>query len=154
MRQALDASRTAGSELVVVMIRSMRADAYWQAGQPEHALAEVTLALDIVDRFQDRVWEPEVYRLKGECLLALPGGNKEEAEACFRRAIDLARSRGARSCELRASISLSRWLRTRGQPELARDALAAVYVSFTEGFDTADLRDAKTLLDALSAPSR
>jgi class 3 adenylate cyclase/predicted ATPase len=146
MRRALDAYRATGSELPAVAMRSMLADACWQAGQPEHALAEVTLALDMVDRFQDRVWEPEVYRLKGECLLALPDGNEEEAEACFRQAIDLARSQGARSWELRATMSLSRWLRKRGQPELARDALAPVYASFTEGFDTADLRDARALL--------
>jgi predicted ATPase len=109
-------------------------------------LVEAGLALNLVARCDDRVWEPEVYRLRGECLLAGQEASGEEAEACFRRAIAVARSRGAKSWELRATISLSRWLQGRGRAAEARGLLAGIYGWFTEGFETTDLRAARALL--------
>ncbi len=95
------------------------------------------------------LYEPELYRLKGE-LLRLQGGSEAEAEACFRRSIESARRQQARSWELRAAMGLARLRRQAGQVEAARSLLAEIVASFTEGFDTADLRDARQLLDALA----
>ena len=113
--------------------------------------------------YGDRYWEAELYRLKGELLLtqdrrSRPSPSEQpslaiatEAEACFRQAIGTARELSAKSFELRAGMSLARLLRDTGRREEAREQLAAVYKSFTEGFDTADLKEAKSLLDELSA---
>jgi predicted ATPase len=96
-----------------------------------------------------RHYEAELYRLKGE--LSLMGGEEEVAvEADFRQAMDIARRQSAKSLELRAATSLSRlWLKG-GKPDEARQLLAEVYNWFTEGFDTADLLEAKALLDAMA----
>ena len=124
----------------------MLADACLRAGDADGAMSQVALAMNAVESLKDRIWEPEVLRLKGESLLALGAGAGEEAESCFRRAISVASDRGAKSWELRATISLCRLLRNRGERREAGRTLAAVYESFTEGFDTLDLRDARELL--------
>jgi class 3 adenylate cyclase/tetratricopeptide (TPR) repeat protein len=120
------------------------------AGHPNEGrrvLASVTPA--------DRVafCAPEVYRLEGDLLLREARPAVEDAERCFRIAIDLARDRAAKSLELRATMSLARLWRHEGRPEDARRALADVYGWFTEGFDTADLRAARALLEDLHALS-
>ena len=99
----------------------------------------------------ERWYEPELHRLQGELMLAA-GGARDlvGAESCFRRAIELARSEAARSWELRAATSLARMWAEQGERRKARDLLAPVYAWFTEGFDTADLKDAKALLDQLA----
>ncbi|HWM79928.1 MAG TPA: hypothetical protein VNS56_20280, partial [Methylomirabilota bacterium] len=96
---------------------------------------------------------PELYRLKGELLLAGNADAQSGATLAFRRAIEIARSQGARSWELRAATSLSRLLRRQGKRDEACQTLAGILGWFTEGFDTADLRAARTLLDELSAAS-
>jgi predicted ATPase len=96
------------------------------------------------------VWEPELYRLKGELLLQQSSDNQAEAETCFHHALDIARNQQAKSWELRAATSLARLWQQQGKREEARQVLAAVYDWFTEGFDTADLQDAKSLLDELA----
>jgi tetratricopeptide (TPR) repeat protein len=96
-----------------------------------------------------RLLESELHRLKGELLLN--DGNDEAAAKCFRDAIDLARHQSAKSWELRSSTSLAQLLAKQGHHEEARAILADIYNWFTEGFDTADLKDAKALLDELSA---
>jgi predicted ATPase len=93
-------------------------------------------------------YEAEVHRLKGELLLKQ---DASEARICLQRAIDIARKQGARSPELRATTSLARLLAREGRPDEARTILTEIYNWFTEGFDTADLKDAKALLDELSA---
>ena len=109
-------------------------------------------ALAMVDRTQERVYEAELYRLKGQLTLLQPGreadeaDRRDEAEACFLKAIAIARRQGARSLELRAVMDLSRLLRQQGKPGDARQMLAETYGWFTEGFDTADLQEAKALL--------
>jgi predicted ATPase len=102
------------------------------------------------------LWEAEVYRLRGELLLAQhasgqtpPAMRVEEAAACFQRALALARQHQARAWELRAATSLARLWQQQGRFEAARAVLAPVYSWFTEGFDTADLQQAKALLDEL-----
>ena len=93
----------------------------------------------------------ELHRLKGQLLLLQTQSNSEKAERWFRTAIDLARGQQAKSWELRAATSLSRLLGSQHRREEARTMLAEIYNWFTEGFDTADLKDAKALLDELSA---
>jgi predicted ATPase len=117
-------------------------------GQIDDALALVAEALATVERSGERHWEAEIYRLKGELLLESKGSS--EAETCFRRAIDIARRQSAKSLELRAVTSLSRLLQKQGKKDEARRMLAEIYDWFTEGFDTADLKDAKALLEELS----
>ena len=99
-----------------------------------------------------RLWDAEFHRLEGELLLARDPAAGPEAERAFRQAIELARQHSTKSWELRAAISLSRlWRRQGKRPEAAR-LLAEIYGWFTEGFDTADLREARVLLDELEAP--
>jgi predicted ATPase len=94
--------------------------------------------------------EPEAYRLKGELLLRQNDSNATEAESCFKRAIEIARSQSAKFSELRATMSLARLLQVQGRLAEARTKLAEIYGWFTEGFDTAALKDAKALLDELA----
>ena len=95
-----------------------------------------------------RLLESEIHRLKGELLLS--AGKDEAAAQSFRDAIDLARRQSAKSWELRATTSLARLLATQGKRDEARTMLAKIYGWFTEGFDTADLKDAKMQLDELN----
>jgi predicted ATPase len=91
-------------------------------------------------------------RLKGVLLLQLPSPEVSQAEACFHHAIEVARRQQAKALELRAALSLSRLWQQQGQREAARDLLAPLYAWFTEGFDTPDLQEAQTLLEAVGAP--
>ena len=92
-----------------------------------------------------------MHRLKGELLLRKDDTNTADAQRCFQRAIEIARKQSAKSLELRATMSLARLLRKRGRRDEARTMLAEIYAWFTEGFDTADLKDAKALLEELGA---
>jgi predicted ATPase len=94
--------------------------------------------------------EAELYRLRGSFLLRQPGTAQAEVETCFQRALDVARRQEARSLELRAAMSLSRLWHQQGKRKEAHDLLAEVYAWFTEGFDTADLQEAKALLEELT----
>jgi predicted ATPase len=107
-------------------------------------------ALVATDEHEIRHYEAETHRLKGELLLKQSPSNAAEARNCFERAIEIARKQSAKSFELRATISLTRLLAKQGHREEARAMLASVYNWFTEGFDTADLKDAKALLDELA----
>jgi predicted ATPase len=93
--------------------------------------------------------EAELHRLESELLLALPQPDKAKVEKCFRQAIAVAREQDAKMWELRAATSLSRLWAGQGKRAMAHDLLAPIYGWFTEGFETADLRDAKALLDEL-----
>jgi class 3 adenylate cyclase len=107
-------------------------------------------ALALADRLEERWFEAELYRLKGEALLILSSERAAEAEACYHQALAVARDQDARLWELRAATSLTRLRRDQGRRVEARELLAPVYRWFTEGFDTADLKDAKALLDELA----
>ena len=102
-----------------------------------------------VERTGVRWIEAELHRLRGELQLALPKPDQSDAEACFGRALAVAREQQAKFWELRAATSLARLWRDQGKRAEARDLLAPVYGWFTEGFDTPDLKDAKALLDEL-----
>ena len=121
------------------------AEACIEGSDAHEAGAALAEALAIVERSGEHVWEAELFRLRGE----LKSANPVEAEADFRSALEVARSQDARSLELRATMSLARLLRDTNRGDEARTMLAAIYSWFSEGFDTADLKDAKTLLEEL-----
>jgi predicted ATPase len=115
----------------------------------EEGLAALAEALTIVDATGGRKEEAELYRLKGE-LLWQAGTGPEEAEMCFQQALAIAGRQQAKSLELRAAMSLARLWRQQGKWDEARELLAPIYRWFTEGFDTADLQEARQLLAELS----
>jgi predicted ATPase len=116
-------------------------------GRPEEGLRALAEAQTIAG---SRYYDAELYRVKGELLLAESADNHSEAEACFRQALDMARGQQAKWWELRAAMSLSRLWQQQGKRQEAHKLLAPVYGWFTEGFDTADLQEARTLLDELA----
>lgn len=165
-RRGLTAWRDTGAKMAEPYFLGMLADAYRREGHSEEALATVAEALNVVDQTGERFYEAELYRLKGELILQqwagrgeqwaatnpsspLPGPHRE-AEACFQRAMEIARSQRAKSLELRSVMSLGRLWRTQGKSDAAQQILADVYGGFTEGFDTVDLKEAQALLRELS----
>jgi len=129
------------------------AAAYWKAGQAKEGLAVVAEALVLVDKAGGYFAEAELWRLKGE--LELLSGDESQANTSIRTAIDTARRQRAKSWELRSVMSMAR-LRQRqrqGRDREAFEMLNDIYDWFTEGFETGDLREAKTLLDQLNAES-
>ena len=148
IRQGLDASRATGADLLTPYWLALLAIVHGRLGQTQEGLVATAEALTEVARTGERFWEAELQRLTGQLLLQADPANQPEAEACFHRAIEIARSQKARSWELRAATSLARLWRDQGKPEAARELLAPIYDWFTEGFETADLKDAKALLDA------
>ena len=127
----------------------MLAEAYGGIGQAEEGLRLLAEALAWVDTTGERYCEAEVYRIKGELLLQQAVSDVPQAEACFQQALAVARRQQAKSWELRAAMSLSRLWQRQGKRAAARELLAPIYGWFTEGFDTADLQEAKTLLEEL-----
>jgi predicted ATPase len=140
------------------------AEAYRTAGQPEEGLTVLAEALTVVEKTGERLWEAELYRLKGELLQAQEIGRQkskgksqkselpstQEAEASFLKAIDVACKQQAKSLELRASTSLARLWQQQGKSHEAHTLLTEVYNWFTEGLDTKDLQEAKVLLETLA----
>jgi class 3 adenylate cyclase/predicted ATPase len=152
--QGLRAFRATGAEIARPYCLALLAEAHGILGKPEAGLAALTEALTLVDTTGERWSEPELYRLKGELLLQQSLDHPVEAEACFHQAITIAQNQKAKSWELRAATSLARLWQQQGKRDEARQLLGDVYNWFTEGFDTADLQDAKVLLDALSENQR
>jgi predicted ATPase len=134
------------------------ANAYGKVGRIKEGLDLLSEALKIVENTGERLFEIEIHWVKGELLFKSkegPGTNPEEnrlieAEACFLKAIEIAREQEAKSWELRATMSLSRLWLSQGKKGKARQLLAEIYSWFTEGFGTADLQEAKALLEELS----
>jgi predicted ATPase len=121
-----------------------------RVGEVEEGLAALAEALRVVEETGIGFYEPELHRLQGELLMARGPENPSDAEASFRQAIAIARRQGAKSLELRTILSLSRLYLRQGRRVEARPMLAEIYGWFTEGFDTADLQEAKALLDLIS----
>lgn len=144
--------RAMGAEIGLTHTQAFLADALRAAGRVEEGLQVVGEALAVVDKNEERVHESELYRLNGELLSIQPAPDEARAEACFRRALEIARRQGARSLELRAAMSLARRLGQRGQRDEAGRVLGEIYGWFSEGFETADLRAARTLLEEMSTP--
>ena len=126
------------------------AQVYLHDARADRALAMVDEQLARVERTGARLAAPELHRLRGEAIRGRDPSAAAQAEACFRRAIEIARGRSVKWSELRSTVSLARQLRDTNRRDEARAMLAEIYNWFTEGFDTADLKDAKALLDELA----
>jgi predicted ATPase len=125
------------------------ADVAAHLGHTAEGLQALAEAHTLVEQHDERWWEAEIYRLRGVLLLRQPGTPQAEAETWLQRALDVAHRQEAKSLELRAAMSLSRLWQQQGKQAEARELLASVYGWFTEGFDTADLQEARVLLDQL-----
>ena len=134
------------------MLLALQADAQLAIGKPDAAIVSAAAGLKAVEKMGGAPLEAELWRLRGEALLA-GAGTLSEAEAAIEQAIAVARRQNAKSWELRAAMSLARLRRQQGRPQEAVALLAPIYAWFTEGFDTADLKQAKTLLAALESPA-
>ena len=150
MRRALTEFRAAASGAFNDYFLALIAGALGEAGRLDEALETIDQSATLIEKSGDRFYEAEIYRLKGELLLGADASNSGHAEQLFRTAIEVARKQKARSWELRATTSFARLLRDTNRRDQARSMLADIYNWFTEGFDTADLKDAKVLLDELS----
>src|SRR3984957_675929 len=150
MKHHLSELRAAGFEVAAAYHLALIATALGKAGQSDEALRMIDESLQIIERTGQRNCQAEVHRLKGELLLAHHPSNAAQAEKSFRTAIEIARKQHAKSWELRATTSLARLLAKQRKHDKARTMLAEIYRWFTEGFDTADLKDAKALLEKLA----
>ena len=150
IQEGLAAHRAAGAEVERPRNLSLLAEACTKTGRLDDGLSALTEALAAAEENENRDCESEIHRLKGELLLKHGNANASEAQNCFQRAIDIARKQSAKSWELRGTTSLARLLAKQGRCDEARAMLAEIYGWFTEGFDTADLKEAKTLLDELN----
>ena len=150
LMQGMAAYRATGAEAWRHYWLTLLADAYRMVAQPAEGLTALTEALALVEQNGECYCASEAHRLKGELVLLQSTDKQVEAEVCFHHALDIARQQHAKSWELRAAMSLSRlWLR-QGKSAEAHALLAPIYGWFTEGFDTADLQEAKALLEALA----
>jgi predicted ATPase len=129
---------------------AQRALAYGKIGHVEEGLQMVDEAIAVIKKGVERQLEAENYRIKGELLLMQRPADEQQAEACFTHALEVARRQQAKSWELRIATSLGRFWMKQGNRAEARALLAEAYNWFTEGFDTADLKEAKALLEMLS----
>jgi predicted ATPase len=127
----------------------MLAEAYGLADQYEQGLSELEAAFSEAETSGTRHWAAELYRRRGELLLCLGESDDEEAVAWLQKALETARQQSARSLELRAALSLARFLCRQQQPAAAYTLLQPIYAGFSEGLDTADLQAAQTLLRSL-----
>ncbi len=151
VQQIVAQGEAAGMRGVLPDWLRIAADANRELGRTEDALATLEAALGIEEETGERRDCAELHRLKGEILLQQDArAHADEAERCFRRALEVSRKQEAKSLELRAATSLARLLRAQGRRDEARALLQPVYDWFTEGFDTQDLEDAKALLEELA----
>jgi predicted ATPase len=167
LQHGLAAYRATGAGIFVTYFLALVAEAYGANGQVQAGLQTITEALEHVVQTGERVWEAELHRLHGELVLqsgvqglrprdlrppsATPNTPAAvEAEAYFHRALAIARQQQAKSLELRAALSLARLWQQQGKTGEARTLLVPIYGWFTEGFDTVDLLEAKSLLDKLA----
>ena len=148
LEEGFAARRKSGIVLWWSWSLTLLANAYRRAGRTAAALARLAEALKARNAYQDRWFEAEIHRLRGELLR--DSRDHAAAEACFRTAIGIARHQNAKLWELRSSVSLARLLHDQGKRTVARDLLAPVCDWFTEGFEASDLTEARALLDALN----
>jgi predicted ATPase len=150
MRQGIAAYRATGAGLDHPHCLVLLARGYHAMGQADAGLAVLAEMLTVIDHSGERYYEAEAHRVKGELLLDRPTPDEQQAAACFQQALAVARRQQAKSLELRAAMSLSRLWQRQGERDEARELMADVYGWFNEGFDTADLQEAKALLDEWS----
>ena len=139
-----------GAALARPYFLSLLVEAHGATGEPEAGLTALTEALTLVETSGECWYVPELYSAQGSTPPTTSSDNHTEAETCFHHALDIARNQQAKSFELRAATSLARLWQQQGKRQEAHDLLAPVYHWFTEGLDTADLQDAKALLEALA----
>jgi predicted ATPase len=158
MRQGLEAHQASGSQLALPYFLALLAEASGQGGQVDEGLQALAEPLTTVQQSGGYWWQAELYRLQGELLLAQEsqgqrsiGPSQADAESGLQQALAIARRQQAKSLELRAAMSLARLWQRQGKCVEARELLAPIYGWFTEGFDTADLQEARALLGALGA---
>jgi predicted ATPase len=155
-KQAIESLHAQGVKIPRTIYLVSMAKLFWTAGRGAEGLAAIAEALALVERTRERFYEAEIWRTKGELLLKAAASNAQaEAESCYHQAIEIARQQCAKMWGLRAAKSLARLWQQQGKTAEAHRMLAEVYGWFTEGFDTADLKDAKALLSQLgSVPGR
>ncbi|MFQ5937124.1 MAG: adenylate/guanylate cyclase domain-containing protein, partial [Acidiferrobacterales bacterium] len=142
--------RTRGSPLRRPQNLVLLASAYETIGKTQEGRGAIAEALEIIAKTQERWCESEIYRIEGQILLSGSAKNQSAAEDSFKQAIEVARHHQTKSLELRAATSLARLWGDQGKRTQAQELLTPVYGWFTEGFDTADLKEAKALLDELA----
>jgi len=151
LREGLAQLNRTGMRFWLSHAKTALAEACLTAGHYDEGLEQASQALSNAGEFGIRFDLPRLQLLRGELLLHAPGRQSETAESCFRSAFEIAGAQGARGWALRAMTSMARLLAERGERMQAYDLLNPIYVSFTEGFDTLDLKEAKTLLDELAS---
>jgi predicted ATPase len=150
IRQGIASCRATGTVVTVPYYYTILADVCAHLGHTEDGLQALAEAHTLMEQHDERWWEAEICRLRGLLLLRQPGTPQEEAETWLQRALDVSRRQQAKSLELRAAMSLARLWQQQGKRAEARALLTPIYGWFTEGFDTADLQEAKALLEALT----
>ena len=149
----LEAVAASAPSVLQISKSMVLAQVYLHVGRAEEAIVIVGQELAGIEQSEAHQEEAELHRLRGEAILMRDPSATAEAETCFRKAIEIAKGQSAKWWELRATTSLARLLRDTGRRDAARAMLGEIYNWFTEGFDTADLKDAKALLDELSRAS-
>jgi tetratricopeptide (TPR) repeat protein len=148
LRKAIREFTETGARLRLPAYFSLLARACQRAGQVDEGLEAIELGLTESLQNNERSWDAELHRLRGE-FMGSQGADTNEIEAAYRRAIEIAQSQQARSLELRAATSLARLWQATGRSAAARQLLTPLYSWFTEGFDTPDLEAARTLIAQL-----
>lgn len=148
--QGLEAYQASGQAFQRPHFLAMLAEVYGSIDQSEEGMMAITEALALVEQTGERYYEAELHRLKGEFLMLGLAPDVTQAESCFHQAIFIAQNQSAKWWGLRAATSLARLWQSQGKRQEAHDLLAPVYEWFTEGFDTADLKEARALLDELA----
>jgi len=149
MRLAIDRLLGMGTTVNLSIGLALLADLHRRTGRVDLGLAALAQAVELSEGGGERDWRAELWRCRGELLLGPPMADPAEAEAGFRRALETARQQQARGWELRAATSLARLLAAAGKRHEARQVLEDPYAAFTEGLATADLREARALLESL-----
>jgi predicted ATPase len=144
------ARRATGTTVFMPWYLSCLAIAYSKLGQHDDAWCCIGEAMTAVETTKEKWCEVEIHRTRGEIALLSPDRDAAKAQACFERALAVARAQQAKSWELRAAMSMARLWRDQGKRDEAQELLAPVYSWFTEGFNTLDLKQAKALLDELA----
>ncbi|ETW93389.1 MAG: hypothetical protein ETSY1_39475 [Candidatus Entotheonella factor] len=150
MQRGMADYRAQGAALTSPYMLGMLAESYGAIGELEHGLAAIAEALDLANTHDERWWEAELYRLQAELRLQQDTPDVLQVATDLQQALKVAREQEAKSLELRAATSLARLLRQQGYAAEAHELLAPLYGWFTEGFNTADLKDAQALLTELT----
>jgi predicted ATPase len=150
MHQGLAAAEAMGMKAEKPYMLGLLVEAYGAEGCPEEGLNALANVASIMESTESRWYKAELFRLKGTLLLQQAVPDASQAEACFHQALDIARQQQAKSWELRAATSLARLWQQQDKHKEAYELLDPVYHWFTEGFDTADLQEARALLESMA----